>query len=239
MKASKARGQRGPPKKSQPLDPVDLSRRLNIVIAERQLEDLQLSRRLKESEPDLPNARCTHDVHTKKTAPHTKDNKRSSPPGAPKTSIRWVFRTKPATDHSPHDSTGSSATYVHGPRDPHTSSTRRQPGARQEREGQQQAEKFSLVLNERASEPGRGPSGDAKELCHPDWTHGGLAGPKSRRLQLFKRMSPIAVLKLRLGGDGPESEVSKAARPGCDTVVGGGQVVVNRKSGVFSKLLAH
>ncbi|KAH8770136.1 hypothetical protein F5883DRAFT_61214 [Diaporthe sp. PMI_573] len=240
MRASKVKGQRGPQKKSQPLDPVDLSRRLNIVIAERQLEDLQLSRKLKSSEPDLLNARRTHDLHTRRTAPHPQDNKPSSLLAAPKTSTRWVFRTKPAADHSPHDSTDSSATYVHVPREPNAPSARKQHGARQDREGPQLADKYSVVLNDRSSEPARGRSGGAKELCPPDWTQGDSAGPKPRRLQLFKRMSPIAVLKLRLGGDGPEPEqVSKVARTRCDTAIDGGHVVVNRKSGVFSKLLAH
>lgn len=240
MRASKVKGQRGPQKKSQPLDPVDLSRRLNIVIAERQLEDLQLSRKLKESEPDLLNARRTHDVHSKKTAPHPPDNKRSSLLAAPKTSTRWVFRTKTAADHSPHDSTDSSATYVHVPREPNAPPTRKQHGAGQDHEVPGRADKYSVVLNERSSEPARGRSGDAKELCPPDWTQGDPVGPKPRKLQLFKRMSPISVLKLRLGGDPPEAEqVSKAARTRCDTAIDGGHVVVNRKSGVFSKLLAH
>lgn len=251
MRASKVKSQRGPQKKSHPLDPVDLSRRLNIVIAERQLEDLQLGKKPHESEPDLLKARRTHDVRSKKTAPPPQaqdDNKRSSLLAAPKTSTRWVFRTKPAADPSPHDSTDSSATYVHVPRHPNAPSqrtatmraARNQPGARQDSEGLGQADKYSVVLEECSSEPARGRSGDAKEHCPPDWTQVDSAGPKPRRLQLLKRMSPIAVLKLRLGGDGTEVEqVAKVARTRCDTAMDGGQAAMNRKSGVFSKLLAH
>lgn len=240
MRASKVKGQRGPQKKSQPLDPVDLSRRLNIVIAERQLEDLQLSRKLKGSETGLPNARGTHDVHSKKTAPLPQDSKRSSLLAGPKKSTRWVFRTKPATGHSPHDSTDSSATYVHVPGEPNVASARKHHGARHDHEGLQQADKYSVVLNQSSSEPAIRRSGDPKELCPPDWTQGDSAGTKPRRLQLLKKMSPIAVLKLRLGGDGPEPEqVSKVDRTRCDTAMDGRHVVVNWKSGVFSKLLAH
>lgn len=241
MRASKVKSQRGPQKKSQPLDPVDLSRRLNIVIAERQLEDLQLGKKPHESEPDLLKARRTHDVRSKKTAPPPQDdNKRSSLLAAPKTSTRWVFRTKPAADPSPHDSTDSSATYVHVPRQPNESSQRTATirAARSQQLGQ--ADKYSVVLEECSSEPARGRSGDAKEHCPPDWTQVDSAGPKPRRLQLLKRMSPIAVLKLRLGGDGPEVEqVAKVARTRCDTAMDGGQAAMNRKAGVFSKLLAH
>lgn len=249
MRASKIKSQRGPQKKSMPLDPADLSRRLNIVIAERQLEDLQLGNKAQQSEPDLLQARRTHDVRSKKTpGPPPHDSKRSSLLAAPKTSARWVFRTKPAADHSPHDSTDSSATYVHVPRHPDAPSqrtatvrtARTQQGVRQDHDGPALADKYSVVLEECPSDPGRGRSGEAKELCPPDWTQSDSAGPKPRKLQLFKRMSPITVLKLRLGGDAPEVEqVAKVARPGCDTVVDGGRVVVTRKSGVFSKLLAH
>ncbi|POS77822.1 hypothetical protein DHEL01_v203797 [Diaporthe helianthi] len=246
MRASKLKGQRGPQKKSQPLDPVELSRRLNIVIAERQLENLQLTRKLKASETSLPSAQGTHDVHThdvhsKKTAPHSQDNKRSSLLSGPRTSsTRWVFRTKPAAGYSSHHSSDSGATYVHVPREPNAASARnfRGCGGRQDHEGAQQADKYCVVLNQSSSEPARGPTGDSKELCPPDWTHGGSGETKLRRLQLLKR--PIAVLKLRLGGDGPEPEqVSKVDRTRCDTTMSGGHVVVNRKSGVFSKLLAH
>lgn len=243
------KSQRGPSKKSQPLDPVDLSRRLNIVIAERQLEDLQLGKKPHESEPDLLKARRTHDVRSKKTAPPPQDdNKRSSILAGPKTSTRWVFRTKPAADPSPHDSTDSSATYVHVPRQPNAPSqrtttiraARNQPGARQDSEGLGQADKYSVVLEECSSEPARGRSGIAKERCPPDWTQVDSTEPKPRRLQLLKRMSPISVLKLRLGGDGAEVEqVAKVGRTRCDTAMDGGHVVMNRKSGVFSKLLAH
>ena len=98
------------------------------------------------------------------------------------------------------------------------------------------ADKYSVVLEECSSEPGRGRSGDAKEHYPPDWTQVDSAGPKPRRLQLLKRMSPIAVLKLRLGGDGPEVEqVTKVARPRCDNAMDGVQTVIHRKSGVFSK----
>ncbi|KAG8160455.1 hypothetical protein KVR01_009991 [Diaporthe batatas] len=232
MRASKVKGQRGPQKKSQPLDPVDLSRRLNIVIAERQLEDLQLSGKLQGSETSLPNPRGN---------PLPRDSKRSSLLAGPKTSTRWVFRTKPATGHSPHDSTDSSATYVHVPREPNAASARKHHGARQDHGAAQQAGKYSVVLNS-SSEPARGRSGDPKELCPPDWTQDDSAGTKPRRLQLLKRMSPIAVLKLRLGGEGPgpgPEQVSKVDRTRCDTAMDGRHVVVNRKSGVFSKLLAH
>ena len=249
MRASKIKSQRGPQKKSQPLDPVDLSRRLNIVIAERQLEDLQMGKKAQQSEPDLLKARRTHDVRSKNTAaPPPQESKRSSLLAAPKTSTRWVFRTKPAAEHSPHDSTDSSATYVHVPRRPdapsqHTATARtarNQQSLRQDREGSGLAGKYSVVLEERSSEAGRERSGDVKELRPPEWTQGDPAGPKPRKLQLFKRMSPIAVLKLRLGGDAPEVEqVAKVARNGCDTAIDGGRVVVSRKSGVFSKLLAH
>lgn len=249
MRASKVKPQRGPQKKSQPLDPVDLSRRLNIVIAERQLEDLQLGKTPHESEPDLLKARRTHDVRSKKTAPPPQgNNKRSSLLAAPKTSTRWVFRTKPAAEPSPHDSTDSSATYVHVPREPSAPSQRTatiraardRKGARQDGEGLGQADKYSVVLEECSSEPARGRSGDAKEHYPPDWTQADSAEPKSRRLQLFKRMSPITVLKFRLGGDGPEVEqVAKVARTRCDTAMDSGQAVMSRKSGVFSKLLAH
>lgn len=244
------KSQRGPQKKSQPLDPVDLSRRLNIVIAERQLEDLQLGKKPHESEPDLLKARRTHDVRSKKTAPPPQDhnNKRSSLLAAPKTSTRWVFRTKPAADHSPHDSTDSSATYVHVPREPNAPSqrtatlraARSQQGMKQGGQGLGQADKYSVVLEECSSEPGRGRSGDPKEHYPPDWTQVDSAEPKPRRLQLLKRMSPIAVFKLRLGGDGPEVEqVAKVARTRCDNAMDGGRTVIHRKSGVFSKLLAH
>lgn len=243
------KSQRATSKKSQPLDPVDLSRRLNIVIAERQLEDLQLGKKPHESEPDLLKARRTHDVRSKKTAlpPQDDNNKRSSLLAAPKTSTRWVFRTKPAADPSPHDSSDSSATYVHVPRQPNAPSqrtatiraARNRQGARQD-SGLGQADKYSVVLEECSSEPGRGRSGDAKEHCPPDWTQVDSTEPKPRRLQLLKRMSPIAVFKLRLGGDGPEVEqVAKVARTRCDTAMDGGQAAMNRKSGVFSKLLAH
>lgn len=239
MRASKAKGQRAPQKKSQPLDPVDLSRRLNIVIAERQLEDLQLGKKPHQSEPDLPKT-----WRSQKAAPPPHDNKRSSLLAAPKTSARWVFRTKPVAEHSPHDSTDSSATYVHVPREPNAPSqrtatiraARNQHGATQDSGGLGQADKYSVVLEECS----RGRSGDVKEHCPPDWTQGDSAGPKPRRLQLFKRMSPIAVLKLRLGGDSPEAEqVAKVARTRCDTAMDGGQTLMSRKSGVFSKLLAH
>lgn len=248
LRASKVKSQRGPQKKSQPLDPVDLSRRLNIVIAERQLEDLQLGKKPHESEPDLLKARRTHDVRSKKTAQPPQDNKRSSLLPVPKASTRWVFRTKPAADPSPPDSTNSSATYVHVPREPNAPSqrtaairaTRNQQGTRQDSEGFGQADKYSVVLEQRSSEAARGRSGDAKEHYPPDWTQVDSAEPKPRRLQLLKRISPIAVLKLRLGGDGPEVEqVAKVGRTRCDTAMDGGHVVTNRKSGVFSKLLAH
>lgn len=244
MRASKAKGQRAPQKKSQPLDPVDLSRRLNIVIAERQLEDLQLGKKPHQSEPDLLKTRRAHDARSQKAAQPPHDNKRSSLLAAPKTSARWVFRTKPAADPSPHDSTDSSATYVHVPREPNAPSqrtatvraARNQHGATQDSGGLGQADKYSVVLEECS----RGRSGDVKEHCPPDWTQGDSAGPKPRRLQLFKRMSPIAVFKLRLGGDSPEAEqVAKVARTRCDTAMDGGQTLMNRKSGVFSKLLAH
>lgn len=248
MRASKVKSQRGPQKKSQPLDPVDLSRRLNIVIAERQLEDFHLGKKPHEPEPDLLKARHAHDVRSKKAAPPQGNDKRSSLLAAPKTSTRWVFRTKPAAEPSPHDSTDSSATYVHVPREPNAPSqrtatiraARNQKGTRQGSEGLGQADKYSVVLEEASSEPARVRTGDAKEHYPPDWTQVDSAEPKSRRLQLFKRMSPITVLKFRLGGDGPEVEqVAKVARSRCDTAMDGRPALTSRKSGVFSKLLAH
>lgn len=243
MRASKVKGQRAPSKKSQPLDPVDLSRRLNIVIAERQLEDLQMGNKPHQSEPDLLRARRTHDVRSKKAGPPPQDdNKRSSLLAAPKTSTRWVFRTKPAADLSPHDSTHSSATYVNVPQQLNVPSQRTATirAARSHGDGLAQADKYSVVMEERSSEPARGRTGDVKEHYPPDWTQIDSAGPKPRRLQLFKRMSPIAVLKLRLGGDGSGVEqVAKIARNRCDPAVDGGPAAMNRKSGVFSKLLAH
>lgn len=248
MRASKVKsGQRGPQKKSQPFDPADLSRRLNIVIAERQLEDLQLGKKPQDSDPDLLKARRTHDMRaSQKTAPPPDSNKRSSPLADPKTSTRWVFRTKPAADPSPHDSTDSSASYIHVPRQPNEPSqrtatirtARAQQGGRQNRGVAEQTDKYTVVVEERFTDAGRGRSGDAKEHCPPDWTQGDSAGSKPRRLQLLKRMSPISVLKLRLGGDASEAdEVTKDARARCDTTLDGVSPGLNRKSGVFSKLL--
>ncbi|KAL1877041.1 hypothetical protein Daus18300_002651 [Diaporthe australafricana] len=243
MRASKVTSdQRGPQKKSQPFDPVDLSRRLNIVIAERQLEDLQLGKKPQDSDPDLLRTRRTHDMRSSsRTAPPPDSNKGSSPLAGPKASTRWVFRTKPAADPSPHDSTDSSATYIHVPRQPnapnhHTATIRAarpQQGGRQDRDVAEQTDKYTVVVEERF-----GRSGDAKEHCPPDWTQGDSAGSKPRRLQLLKRMSPISVLKLRLGGDASEAnEVTKNAQARCDTTLDGGSAGLNRKSGVFSKLL--
>ncbi|KAK2607482.1 hypothetical protein N8I77_006150 [Diaporthe amygdali] len=247
MRASRLKGQRAPNKKSQPLDPIDLSRRLNIVIAERQLEDLQLGKRPQDSDSDLPKARRTHDVRSQNTA-LPQGGKRSSHLAAPKTSTRWVFRTKPAADSSPHDSTDSSGTYIHVPRQPNAPSqrtatiraTRSQQCVRQNHGRPEQAGKYTMVLEECISEPERGRSGDAKERCPPDWTQVDSTEPKPRRLQLLKRMSPLSVLRLRLGGDSPPEadEVTKNGRARCDVALNGSSVGLNhRKSGVFSKLL--
>ncbi|KAI3399168.1 hypothetical protein diail_7537 [Diaporthe ilicicola] len=254
MRASKVKSsQRGSQKKSQPLDPVDLSRRLNIVIAERQLQDLQLGKTPQDSDPDLLKTRRAHDVRSsQKTAPppnnnKNNSNKRSSPLAAPKASTRWVFRTKPVADPSPHDSTDSSATYIHVPRQPNAPSqptatirtARNQQGGRNNRDRPEHADKYTVVLEEHLSEAGRGRPGDFKEHCPPDWTQLDSSGPKPRRLQLLKRMSPISVLKLRLGGDTTEAdEVSKDTRARCDNTLDGSSTgLSHRKSGVFSKLL--
>ncbi|KUI60621.1 hypothetical protein VP1G_07828 [Cytospora mali] len=196
----------------QPIDPEDLVRRLNIVLAEQHLQELQLGKRLQGQDLDLFGLGRKLNLRSWKSAASTKATQsqldlahpdQNPSKGEQRKSVGGVFRAKPTHSATrsdeectpPHDykTFGRSASTRHA---------QSQRNIRQKHDEPHHKDRHTLVLElEDIDEIGRGRVGDSKQHYPPGWSQADTIDSRPRALQLLKRMSSISALKAKLGGE--------------------------------------
>lgn len=232
---------------STPIDPDDLARRLQNVLAEQHLQELQLSKRLQGQDIDLFRLGRKLNIRQWKSAEPNKEcqSQQGHTPtkGEQHRSVRRVFRTKSAYSARQSDSEGASISGSSLKNDyknvEHAASSRRSHSQREitHKHDHQEANRGTSVHElESVDENGHGRSGDSEENYTTDWNQTYTTDSKARAMQLLKRMGSISALKAKLGSPPREYQDEKAAgRTQIGSIAEEGPTV-QRKHSIFLKL---
>lgn len=228
-----------------PIDPDELARRLQNVLAEQHLQELQLRRQLQGQDIDLFTLgrlnvrywRNTTSSKETKSQPGSVHHGHTPSKGEQRKSVRGVFRTKSAYSECASNT-------AHTPKNDyknveHAASSKLSHGQReimQKHNSHDIDHRTSVMELEHADENGRGHVGDSEDKSSPDWTQTDASDSKPRGLHLLKRMSSMSALKAKLGGETREyHDESGASRSQTDPIREEG-LAGQRKSRVFLKL---
>lgn len=202
----------------QPFDPDDLARRLNIVLAEQHLQELQLGKRLQDQDAEWLKFGRRLNFRGRKNPAPTKEaqsqldlEKQGHDPskGEQRKSVKWAFRTKPAYPARQSDE-GCALSASAIPPPAYTTFERAaairhahsQRDMRQGHDDAHQTDSHTMVLGVKSiHDSGRGRIGDSEGDYPPDWAQTGATDSKPRGLQLLKRMSSISALKAKKGNE--------------------------------------
>lgn len=232
---------------STPIDPDDLARRLQNVLAEQHLQELQLSKRLQGQDIDIFKLGRKLNLRHWKSAPPNKESQsqQSHTPskGEQHKSVRRVFRTRSAYSARQSDSECASNSGSTPKNDyknvEHAASSRQSQGQREitQKHDPQEADRGTSVMElESVDENGGGRAGDPEKNYSTEWNRTDTSDSKPRGLQLLKRMGSISALKAKLGGETREYHDEKAAgRTQFGSIPEEGPAV-QRKHNVFLKL---
>lgn len=234
-----------------PIDPDELARRLQSVLAEQRFQELQLSRSMQGQDIDLFTLGRLNLRYWKNTAPSKET--RSQPgsvhqghtpsKGEQRKSVRAVFRPESAYSARQSDSDCVSTTGYTPKNDyknvEHAASSRQPHGQREitQKHDPHDTDRHASVMElETVDENRRGRVGDSEDNHSTDWTQTDTSDSKPRGLHLLKRMSSMSVLKAKLGGETREYHDERGAtRAQTDPIPEEGPAG-QRKSRIFLKL---
>ncbi|ROV97702.1 hypothetical protein VMCG_07367 [Cytospora schulzeri] len=236
---------------STPIDPDDLARRLQNVLAEQHLQELQLSKRLQGQDIDLFKLGRKLNLRQWKNAASTKEAQsqlgsvhqgHTPSKGEQRKPVRKAFRTK--STYSARSDSDCASTSGCTPKNDyknveHAASSRHSHGQReitQKHDPHETDRRTSVMELESVDENGRGRAGESEKKYPRDWTQSDTSDSKPRGLQLLRRMGSMSALKAKLGSDTREYHDERgASRTQIGSIPEEGPAV-QRKSSIFLKL---
>lgn len=229
IRAMRAKSQMARPE-TLPFDPEDLVRRLDIVLAEQHLQELQSGKKSSQNQDSSDSLKIGRrlKLRGRKNAAATTTNKdtqsqpqleqqqsnSSSSQGELRKSIKWSFRAKRVSSLRQSDDECASAI----PQKAYTAhdSTASLPQAQSQRNlgqkhhGPLHKDQNTVVLDwKHIDDVGNERAGDGKNNGPSDWSQTDAIDSRSRGLQLLKRISSISTLRARFGGETSEGEASR------------------------------
>lgn len=211
---------------SQPFDPEDLARRLDLVLAQQHLQEIQSGKQ----DSELLRVGRRLRLRGRKSAAPAKDDvespklgleqqpSHSSSKGELRKS-RWAFRTRTiSSTRQSDDECASAITPQHTYTAPDPAASARQAQSQRDTKqkhdqihsGPHNKDRHTLVLDwKHIDDVNSVRPGTGKDNGQSEWTQTGAIDSRSRGIQLLKRISSISTLRSRFGGEADGETTSR------------------------------